>query len=217
MKSLRHFMGTVLIGGVLFLIPLVVVVIIFGKAFRIMKVVATPVSRLIPVDSVAGFAVVEIVTLTILMLACLLAGLLARSPWGRKLHSKLDSVLLQLIPGYAWMKGITGGVGDEEAGALLKPVLVKFDDQSQLAFEVDRAAAAPSAGPLCADKRKSSVPGSSGPPSVARTEWSSTSSPQRPARRADTRACANRTASRSSGRTRSASRRARANRASCAS
>ena len=45
-----------------------------------------------------------------------------------------------MIPGYAWVKGITGGIRDDDAEDLLKPVLVRFDDQTQLGFEVDRAA-----------------------------------------------------------------------------
>ena len=140
MNDLRRLIGTTLIGGVLFLIPLVFVVVVFGKAFQIMKVVATPIGKLIPIESVAGFAIVEILTASILILSCLLVGILARSPWGRKINEKLDAALLQMIPGYAWMKGVTGGIRDEDAEEVLKPVLVRFDDQFQLAFEVDRAA-----------------------------------------------------------------------------
>jgi len=39
---------------------------------------------------------------------------------------------------YSWVKGITGSIRDEEAEDFLKPVLVRLDDQRQLAFEVDR-------------------------------------------------------------------------------
>ena len=140
MNSLRRLIRTTLIGGVLFLIPLVFVVVVVGKAFQIMKVVATPLGKLISAESFAGYTVVELLTVIIMILFCLLAGTLARSPWGRKVNEKLDAVLLQMIPGYAWVKGITGGIRDDDAEELLKPVLVRFDDQTQLAFEVDRAA-----------------------------------------------------------------------------
>ena len=139
MNNLRRLIRTTLIGGILFLIPLVFVVVVVGKAFQILKVVATPLAKLIPVEDFAGFAVVELLTASILILGCLLAGTLARSPWGRKVNEKLDAVLLQMIPGYAWVKGITGGIRDDDAEDLLKPVLVRFDDQTQLALEVDRA------------------------------------------------------------------------------
>ena len=140
MGSLRRLIRTTLIGGILFLIPLVFVVVVVGKAFQIMKVVATPLAKLIPAQNLAGYAVVELLTVGIMILGCLLAGTLARSPWGRKVNEKLDAVLLQMIPGYAWVKGITGGIRDDDAEDLLKPVLVRFDDQTQLGLEVDRAA-----------------------------------------------------------------------------
>jgi uncharacterized membrane protein len=140
MNALQRLIRDTLIGGVLFLIPLVFVVVVFGKAFQIMKVVATPLGKLIAIESFAGFAVVEILTVFIMVLCCLLAGMLARSPWGKKLNEKIDVILLQMIPGYAWVKGMTGEIHDEDAEEVLKPVLVRFDDQFQLAFEVDRAA-----------------------------------------------------------------------------
>ena len=139
MNNLWRLIRTTLIGGVIFLIPLVFIVVVFGKAFQIMKVVATPLSKLIPFESVVGFAVVEILTVLVLILVCVLVGMLARSPWAQKVYEKLDAVLLQVIPGYAWIKGITGGIHDQDASDVLKPVLVRFDDQFQLAFEVDRA------------------------------------------------------------------------------
>jgi uncharacterized membrane protein len=140
MNALQRLIRDTLIGGVLFLIPLVFVVVVFGKAFQIMKVVATPLGKLISIESFAGFAVVEILTVFIMVLCCLLAGMLARSPWGKKLNEKIDVILLQMIPGYAWVKGMTGEIHDEDAEEVLKPVLVRFDDQFQLAFEVDRTA-----------------------------------------------------------------------------
>jgi len=140
MNNSWRLVRTTLIGGVIFLIPLVFVVAVFGKAFQIMKSVAIPLGKLIPVESVAGIAVVPILATLIMILSCLAAGMLARSPGGRRIYAKLDTVLLQMIPGYAWVKGITGGIRDEEAEEVLKPVLVRFDDQFLLGLEVDRVA-----------------------------------------------------------------------------
>jgi len=138
MKNMRLLIRTTLIGGVLFLIPLVFVVAIFGKAVQIMTSLAVPLGKLIPIDSVAGIAVVPILATLIMFFACLIAGLLARSPAGQKVYTKLDAVLLQMIPGYAWVKGVTGGISDEDAEEVLKPVLIRFDDQFQLGYEVER-------------------------------------------------------------------------------
>jgi uncharacterized membrane protein len=139
MTRLRGLIRATLVGGIIFLIPLVFVVAFFGKAFQIMKAVATPVGKLIPYETLAGFIVVDLLTILIIILCCLMAGMLARSPWGRRVNARLDAALLQVIPAYAWVKGMTGGLRDEDAEDVLKPVQVRFDDQLQLGFEVDRA------------------------------------------------------------------------------
>ena len=140
MKNLRRLIETTLIGGLIFLIPLVFVVAVLGKAIQIMKSVAVPLANFIPYETLGGIALVPILIGLILFSSCLAAGMLARSTAGQKIYGKLDAALLQMIPGYAWVKGVTGGIRDEDADEVLKPVFVRFDDQSQLAFEVDRVA-----------------------------------------------------------------------------
>jgi len=140
MKNFRELIRTTLIGGVLFLIPLVFVAAILGKAFQLMKVVAKPLSKLLPYDSAYEYIIVETLTVLLILVCCLLAGILARSAWAKSWNQKLDAVLLELIPGYSWVKGFTGDISDADATKALKPVLVRYDDQSQLAFEVERTA-----------------------------------------------------------------------------
>ena len=135
---MRQFIRTTLIGGLLFLIPLVFVVVLVGKSFQILMVVATPLSKFIPPDALFGVAPAVVLTAVTMTILCFLAGVLARSSPAQRFYAKLDGLLLQLIPGYAWAKGMTGDLSDQDADAVLKPVLVKFDDQSQIGFEVDR-------------------------------------------------------------------------------
>lgn len=139
MDQIRRLIGTTVLGGIVFLVPLVVLGAILGKAFSIMKLLGKPLAGLLQVErTIVGFAFVEILTAILLILVCFVAGLIAKRDFARSARAKLDSLLLQLIPGYAWVKGVTGNIHDSEAQEVLKPVLVRFDDQSQLAFEVDR-------------------------------------------------------------------------------
>ena len=138
---MRQFIRTTLIGGVLFLVPLVFVVVLIENSFHILKVIATPLSKHIPLDYFAGMAPVVVLTVMMMALFCFLAGMLARSKPAKRLYEKLDNFLLQIIPSYAWAKGMTGSLSDEDAEEVLKPVLVRFDDFSQIGFEVDRTEA----------------------------------------------------------------------------
>ena len=139
MNQVRRLIGTTVLGGIVFLVPLVFLGAVLGKAFSIMKLLGKPLASFLQVErTILGFAFVELLTAMLLFLACFIAGLVARSEFARATRSKLDTWLLHLIPGYAWVKGITGNIDDTEAQEVLKPVLVRFDDQYQLAFEVDR-------------------------------------------------------------------------------
>ena len=136
---MKKFLTTTALGGMLFLIPLVVVGVVLAKAFSIMKLVAEPLDHFIPIDSIAGIGFINILALLIMLLVCVLAGLLAQSGPAKVLYGKLDSILLELIPGYAWTKTVLAGFSGNDRVEEFKPVLVKLDDMSQVAFEIERS------------------------------------------------------------------------------
>lgn len=135
---MRKFILTTVLGGVLFLIPFVLVVVLLGKGFMIMRTIAEKVDMLLPWDSVAGLPIVDVLAVLFLISCCFIAGLVARSSWARDLRNRVDDLLLQLVPGYAWIKGMTGSVSNEEAATGFKPVWIRLDDQYQVGFEVER-------------------------------------------------------------------------------
>jgi uncharacterized membrane protein len=135
---MRKFILTTVLGGVFFLIPFVLLVVLLGKGFLIMRSIAEKADLFLPWDSVVGMPIVDLLAVLILISCCFIAGLLARSGWGRALQNRIDDLLLQLVPGYAWMKGMTSNVSKEEVATMLKPVWIRFDDQYQVGFEVER-------------------------------------------------------------------------------
>ncbi len=137
---MKHFLRTTLLGGVVFLIPLVVVVLILGKAFSIMKMVAAPVERMLPFDSIGGVGLINIVAIIVMLLCCLAAGMIASSAPAKALYGRLDALLLEVVPGYSWIKTVIAGFGGEREIEGFLPVLVELDDMSQLAFEMERSA-----------------------------------------------------------------------------
>lgn len=134
-----HLFRATLIGGALFLIPLVFIGIVLGKAYEYSMKVAGPIGRLLQIESVGGLALVELLAMVLIVVVCLCAGLLARAQFIRHRVDRLDAILIELIPGYSIAKSMVAGM-DKEGGAAgaLKPVLARFDDYSQIAFEVER-------------------------------------------------------------------------------
>jgi len=125
------FIKTTIIGGVLFLIPVVVVALVIQKAFDAMLVIAKPMADVIPMDSVAGVALANIIAAIIVIVACFVSGLLSRTQAAKKLVDILDSKLRKAIPGYAMIRGITSNLSAEQEGAM-RSVLVQYEDRARL-------------------------------------------------------------------------------------
>lgn len=139
MKAMVEFLKVTLIGGVVFLIPLAFLAMILAKAHEIMLLVAAPVAKLIPAETVAGVALVHVLAWLAVPVSCFLAGLAARSHFGRSVVQALDDRLLIIVPGYSALKGrVTGNIGSDTDEIKLSPIVARLDDASQIAFEVER-------------------------------------------------------------------------------
>jgi uncharacterized membrane protein len=133
------FIKATVVGGLLFLLPLVVVVLIIGKAFQISMVVAKPIGALIPIDSVGGVALAKILAVLVILVLCYLAGRVARFSSIKRKVAGIEELLIAAVPGYTFAKTMVSGVAkaEDEAGRMT-PVLVRLDDYKQIAFEVER-------------------------------------------------------------------------------
>ncbi|HXJ20134.1 MAG TPA: hypothetical protein VMT03_07865 [Polyangia bacterium] len=138
-RRARTFVRTTLIGGVVLLAPLIVLVVLAVKAGRFLEKLAAPLLQAIPTGTLAGRLVLDAIVAVGLLLGCFLAGLLARFSVANRLVAKAEANVLWRIPGYGMIKGLTSSL-DPRAMPELRPVLVHFDDYSQVAFEVDRTA-----------------------------------------------------------------------------
>ncbi|MEO1733053.1 MAG: hypothetical protein AAFR45_05415 [Pseudomonadota bacterium] len=132
-------MRTTLLGGLMFLVPVVFIAIILTKAFQLSMAVAKPVDAVIPIESFAGVALVNILAVAVIILVCFLAGLVARTAiLGRRVE-RIDNLMIDAVPTYAIVKAVLSGAADpDNLDTVLKPVLVRFDDYDQIAFERER-------------------------------------------------------------------------------
>ena len=136
-KRVQPVKATIL-GGLVFLVPLVITIVLVGEMFKIMALLATPLSSFIPIDTIGGLATANVITVLSIILVCFIAGKIAMSGTGGKIHRTLDDKLLTLFPRYAFIKGMTEGLAEDGENKTLQTVLVTFDDQSMIGFEVER-------------------------------------------------------------------------------
>ena len=131
------FALTTVIGGVVFLIPVVILVVVVGKAISLMMLVAQPMADWLPVDTVAGVAMANIIAAVALVVVCFLAGLLARHALASAFIDRLESKVLANVPGYAMIKSLVSGF-DERQSDGLKPVALQLGTAERVGFEIEK-------------------------------------------------------------------------------
>lgn len=137
-RSIGFFRATAL-GGILFILPLAVVVGLLGYVYSFVVVLHEPVKDWIPVSSAAGIAGLFAISVTALLLACFVAGLMAHRAIGRRVSTFIEKYLTTFFPKYAIYKDLlAGNIGGTRNVPSLKPVLVQTPECQRIAFESDR-------------------------------------------------------------------------------
>ncbi|WP_339487486.1 hypothetical protein [Pseudomonas sp. EL_65y_Pfl2_R95] len=126
------FLKTTALGGVLFILPLVLVIVLIQKAVHLLR---GPISKMLPVfdhHSVAGITALSFAALFALLLLCFLAGLLAKTSAAKRVRNSIEDKLLDNVPGYRLLKDTMArmaGVEEEsntQVGLYLDGDIVQF-------------------------------------------------------------------------------------------
>lgn len=133
-----QFIKTTALGGLLFLVPVIILIVIFEKAHQMATRLAAPIAAFVTVERLVGIAIIDLLTIALVVLICFLAGLAARTPWAVRLISDLESTILSKVPAYDLVKTKLTAQLHFEKDADSLPVLARFDDQWQIAFEMER-------------------------------------------------------------------------------
>jgi uncharacterized membrane protein len=135
-NGLNFFLSTVL-GGVFFLVPLVVLLVVLAKVLGIMITVAEPMADLMPVDTIGGVALANIIAALAVVVLCFLAGLLAKHALAGAFVNTIESRVLAKLPGYAMIKSLVGGF-DKGQTEKLKPVSITIGTAERIGFEIQK-------------------------------------------------------------------------------
>ncbi|MEM9352276.1 MAG: DUF502 domain-containing protein [Planctomycetota bacterium] len=135
------FWKTTLIGGVIFLLPLIVIGWLVGQIVSIAWPVAQTIQETLGLHSAAGYALLIGLTLAVIVLACFLAGLLARRRFAQRIAGFVEKNLSLMFPRYLIVKELmAGSIGGTENKPQLKAVAVQTPLGRRVGFEVERSA-----------------------------------------------------------------------------
>ncbi|KOY00857.1 hypothetical protein [Pseudomonas nunensis] len=123
-----RFIKTTVAGGLLFILPLVLVFLLLEKGVHLLR---EPIHKLLPMFaeySIAGVTAFTLVALVVLVLICFFAGLLAKTRLGTSLFNALEDNVLGKVPGYALLKDATAHLAGLESAEGAKVGLINEDD-----------------------------------------------------------------------------------------
>ena len=137
MKTIAEFVRTTILGGVFFLAPIVVLIVILAKAFEYAKTGLHAIVVHIPAVSELSVGVATALSIAIVALVCLLAGLLARTVPAQNIVNALESSVLSKIPAYEYLKQESASaLGVAEIGEL-PVVFVPMEGGWQLGLQTE--------------------------------------------------------------------------------
>ncbi|KUJ63262.1 hypothetical protein AR687_03670 [Flavobacteriaceae bacterium CRH] len=138
MKNILKIIKATFLGGIFFLAPLILLIVLLEKGYNIVQKVTLPLVSHLPRVKILGLALQELIGIFIIIIICLLAGLLARKAKAQKLIQKLEDGILSFVPGYSFMKKMNENIVGFESNEELKVVLVPTDAGWQFAFLIEQ-------------------------------------------------------------------------------
>ena len=139
MKTLLSFIKTTVTGGLLFLIPVVIIVIVIGKAFRLLRPLLERGVVRLHVETTLGVAVLTILTGLVLAMICFAAGLLIRFDKMKRFKKMTEDLILKFVPGFEYLRAIAGQQVTEISHSF-RAILLLDGDAWVIAFIVEEEA-----------------------------------------------------------------------------
>ena len=137
MKTIAQSVRTTIVGGVFFLAPIVVLIVILAKAFDYAKKGLNAVFVHIPAASELSAGAATALSVVLVALVCFLAGLLARTVPAQRLVNALELSVLSKIPGYDYLKQESASALGVAEIAELPVVFVPMEGGWQLGVQTE--------------------------------------------------------------------------------
>jgi uncharacterized membrane protein len=140
-KAIKEFVKVTVVGGIVFLVPLILLGLVLKHAMAFASSFAGPIAAAFQDHRIAGVTAATIIAALMLLLLSFLAGLFARTSVGHDLARWLEDSLLGNLPQYRMVKTMAEGLAQVEGGENLRPALVSIEGGWQLGYLLEEVRA----------------------------------------------------------------------------
>ena len=134
---MNAFLKATIVGGILFLLPLAIVLMILGYALGLAAKLAKPISDQLDLQQLgdlAGIGIVTILSALLLVLVAFAAGIAARTYLGERITRWFEGSLLGRLPQYQMLKSMAEGLAQLESAEGIKPALISIEGGWQIGY-----------------------------------------------------------------------------------
>jgi len=126
-NKLTEFLKTTAAGGLMVLLPVLLLCLLLAEILQLVVALATPIAVLLQEGGLEKAASPILVALALLAGASFIIGLIMQSRAGRRLGQWLEKVTVQRLPLYSALKRLTRGFAGTEEGETFLPALLETD------------------------------------------------------------------------------------------
>jgi uncharacterized membrane protein len=125
MKKVADFLKTTALGGLLVLLPFLLLVMFLTEVMGLLVALATPIADLLfPPGELEKLNSPVLIAVALLVGASFLVGLAWRAALGRRVGRWIERAVLERLPAYAAFKNLTRGFVNTDENAAFKPALL---------------------------------------------------------------------------------------------
>jgi uncharacterized membrane protein len=137
-SSLFNLLKATVVGGLLFLLPLILVVLLLGHAMKLAAKIAHPILQFLTLDTVIGAAGEDVFAGVMLIVIAIIAGVIASTAIGKSIMRWTENSFLGGLPQYRLMKSVGEGLVQIESSGNLKPALINVEDGWQIGYWIEQ-------------------------------------------------------------------------------
>jgi uncharacterized membrane protein len=137
MKGRLEFVRTTVRGGLLFIVPLILLIAVLHHGVILLRPVVAPLAARFPEHKIAGVGVTTLLGIALILILSFVVGLIGRTAAGLRCREWLEWAFLGRVPGYTIFKNVVQGSTGPESESEVAVVLVRIEDAWQLALLVE--------------------------------------------------------------------------------
>ena len=131
MNKPAEFFKTTILGGAIVIVPVVLVLLVLIETVDLVGSITDPIVEQLPIETVGGIEIASILAILIILGACFLAGLAARSKAVAELGRRFENAVLDKMPMYQLIKTVTRSFSPSDPRQdQVKPAVLTLPDQS---------------------------------------------------------------------------------------